>query len=203
MTGRKWSDIAQYAKWPLCGHRDVNSQWAYKEKVAVICLTVLSLLLPVHTFISTNFNQLCKKTIRICKEKMLWWKMQAFQKDLQSSLPTGLAVVSVFFFHFLSMTKKKTNKLGAHSLFWPKPWHSWLEMTFSSTKEKGTDKEMFCFLYQLPPRSRALSHWKCRSVQEWPCRVLLLLILHQRGHGSSMAPCNKMSASRLLRPRWR
>ena len=29
MTGRKWSDIAQYPKWPLCGHRDVNSQWAY------------------------------------------------------------------------------------------------------------------------------------------------------------------------------
>ena len=28
MTGRKWSDIAQYPKWPLCGHRDVNSQWA-------------------------------------------------------------------------------------------------------------------------------------------------------------------------------
>ena len=29
MTGRKWSDIVQYPKWPLCGHRDVNSQWAY------------------------------------------------------------------------------------------------------------------------------------------------------------------------------
>ena len=29
MTGRKWSDIAQYPKLPLCGHRDVNSQWAY------------------------------------------------------------------------------------------------------------------------------------------------------------------------------
>ena len=31
MTGRKWSDIAQYPKWPLCGHRDVNSQWAYSS----------------------------------------------------------------------------------------------------------------------------------------------------------------------------
>ena len=29
MTGRKRSDIAQYPKWPPCGHRDVNSQWAY------------------------------------------------------------------------------------------------------------------------------------------------------------------------------
>ena len=32
MTGRKWSDIAKYPKWPLCGHRDVNSQWAYARR---------------------------------------------------------------------------------------------------------------------------------------------------------------------------
>ena len=29
MTGRKWSSIVQYPKWPLCSHCDVNSQWAY------------------------------------------------------------------------------------------------------------------------------------------------------------------------------
>ena len=29
MAGCKWSDVVQYAKWPLCGHCDVNAQWAY------------------------------------------------------------------------------------------------------------------------------------------------------------------------------
>ena len=38
MTGRKWSDIAQYPKWPLCGHRDVNSQWAYSRTLRRVAL---------------------------------------------------------------------------------------------------------------------------------------------------------------------
>ena len=46
MTGRKWSDIAQFPKWPLCGHRDVNSQWAYSTVSAIFPLTSL---LPLCT----------------------------------------------------------------------------------------------------------------------------------------------------------
>ena len=38
MTGRKWSDIAQYPKWPLYGRGDVNSQWAFWGSLTVAFL---------------------------------------------------------------------------------------------------------------------------------------------------------------------